>query len=164
MSSNFVRFQEFLNQAIAENFSCLTHKLANPPLKSGSSFPNRDPLLNMKRTKWPETEIRLVFSDACLKKSWNHLKRTYFWRVLALWSHCGSIGSRGAPHSALRHAIACSLAGNSEQHYIAYCCTERRSGDTFLVSCACQSLHCSQPRRLYTMYYILHTAATLSQV
>ena len=44
MSSNFVRFQEILNQALAENFSCLTQKLANPPLKSGSSFPNRDPL------------------------------------------------------------------------------------------------------------------------
>ena len=45
MSSNFVRFQEILNQALAENFSCLTQKMANPPLKSGSSFPNRDPLL-----------------------------------------------------------------------------------------------------------------------
>ena len=44
MSSNFVRFQETLNQALAENFSCLTQKLANPPLKSGSSFPNRHPL------------------------------------------------------------------------------------------------------------------------
>ena len=45
MSSNFVRFQEILNQAFAENFICLTQKLANPPLKSSSSFPNRDPLL-----------------------------------------------------------------------------------------------------------------------
>ena len=40
-----MRFQEILNQALAENFTCLTQKLANPPLKSGSSFPNRDPLL-----------------------------------------------------------------------------------------------------------------------
>ena len=30
MSSNFVRFQEILNQAFAENFTCLTKKLANP--------------------------------------------------------------------------------------------------------------------------------------
>ena len=45
MSSNIVRFQEILNQAIAENFTCLTQKLANPPLKSGSSFPNWDALL-----------------------------------------------------------------------------------------------------------------------
>ena len=45
MSSNFVRFQEILNQALAENFTCLTQKLANPPLKSGSSFPNWDALL-----------------------------------------------------------------------------------------------------------------------
>ena len=29
MSSNFVRFQEILNQAFAENFICLTQKLAN---------------------------------------------------------------------------------------------------------------------------------------
>ena len=45
MNSNFVRFQEILNQALAENFTCLTQKLANPPLKSGSSFPNWDALL-----------------------------------------------------------------------------------------------------------------------
>ena len=45
MSSNFVRFQEILIQALAENFIGPTQKLANPPLKSGSSFPNRDPLL-----------------------------------------------------------------------------------------------------------------------
>ena len=48
------------------------------------------------------------FDCTCRKKSWNHLKRTYFWRVLALGSHCGSIGSRGAPHTALRRAIICS--------------------------------------------------------
>ena len=30
MSSNFVRFQEILNQAFAENFTCLTQKLVNP--------------------------------------------------------------------------------------------------------------------------------------
>ena len=47
MSSNFVKFQEILNQALAENFSCLTQKLVNPPLKSGSSFPNRDPLFKI---------------------------------------------------------------------------------------------------------------------
>ena len=51
MSSNFVRFQEILNQALAENFTCLTQKLANPPLKSGSSFPNRDPLYVKKNQK-----------------------------------------------------------------------------------------------------------------
>ena len=45
MNSNFVRFQEILNQALNENFTCLTQKLANPPLKSGSSFPNWDALL-----------------------------------------------------------------------------------------------------------------------
>ena len=45
MGSNFVRFHEILNQALAENFTCLTQKLANPPSKSGSSFPNRHPLL-----------------------------------------------------------------------------------------------------------------------
>ena len=45
MNSNFVRFQEILNQALYENFTCLTQKLANPPLKSGSSFPNWDALL-----------------------------------------------------------------------------------------------------------------------
>ena len=45
MSSNLVRFQEILNQAL---FTYLTQKLANPPLKSGSSFPNiRDPLFQM---------------------------------------------------------------------------------------------------------------------
>ena len=30
MSSNFVRFQEILNKAFAQNFICLTQKLANP--------------------------------------------------------------------------------------------------------------------------------------
>jgi hypothetical protein len=50
MSSNFVRFQEILNQAFDENFSCLSQKMANPPLKSGSSFPNRDPLFE---NSWP---------------------------------------------------------------------------------------------------------------
>jgi hypothetical protein len=93
------------------------------------------------------------------KKIVSSPQENLFLASFGLGSHCGSIGSKGAPHSALRHAIVCSLAGNSEQHYIAYCCTERRSGDTFLVSCACQSLHCSQPRRLHTTlcttYYIL---------
>ena len=62
MSSNFVRFQEILNQALAENFSCLTQKLANPPLKSGSSFLNRDtmafPVVEFSREGY---KIRKVF-------------------------------------------------------------------------------------------------------
>ena len=44
MSSNFVRFQEIINQAFAENFICLTQRLANLLQKSISLFPNRDPL------------------------------------------------------------------------------------------------------------------------
>ena len=56
MSSNFVRFQEILNQALAENFSCQTQKLANPPLRSGSSFPNRDPLLLIKKLEIEKTK------------------------------------------------------------------------------------------------------------
>ena len=59
MSSNFVRFQEILNQAFDENFSCLSQKMANPPLKSGSSFPNRDPLFE---NSWPSASNFKSFS------------------------------------------------------------------------------------------------------
>ena len=59
MSSNFVRFQEILNQALAENFSCLTQKLVNPPLKSGSSFPNRDAFSGCTFKIFSKTEITL---------------------------------------------------------------------------------------------------------
>ena len=26
------------------------------------------------------------------KNSWNHIKWTYFWQVLAIWNHCGRVG------------------------------------------------------------------------
>ena len=67
MSSNFVRFQEILNQALAENFSCLTQKLANPPLKSGSSFLNRDTLLT--DFHWDDAKGILVFSNSSKKRT-----------------------------------------------------------------------------------------------
>ena len=60
MSSNFVRFQEILNQAPAINFSCLTQKLVNPPLKSGSSFPNRDPLFIPQTTFVPTFRPHII--------------------------------------------------------------------------------------------------------
>ena len=41
MSSNFVRLQEILNQAFAENVICLTDGESHQ--KTISSFPNRDP-------------------------------------------------------------------------------------------------------------------------
>ena len=74
MSSNFVRFQEILNQALAENFTCLTQKLANPPLKSGSSFPNRDPLFIPQTTFVPTfrphiiSELDGVLCQKCIPK------------------------------------------------------------------------------------------------
>ena len=29
------------------------------------------------------------------KNSWNHIKRSYFWRVLAIWNHCASLEAVG---------------------------------------------------------------------
>ena len=63
MSSNFVRFHEILNQALAENFNCLTQKLANPPLKSGSSFPNRHPLIEHAQKNLNMVKIIFELAD-----------------------------------------------------------------------------------------------------
>ena len=49
MRSNFVKFQEILNQTFAENFICLTHKLVNP-LVSIFVFPIWYSLLKIAET------------------------------------------------------------------------------------------------------------------
>jgi hypothetical protein len=88
MSSNFVRFQEILNQALAENFTCLTQKLANPPLKSGSSFPNRDPLLrNLHQSFVLCTASQIIGGYFALWPSQNILTLSDLW---LMYYYCGS--------------------------------------------------------------------------
>ena len=36
----------------------------------------------------PETEIEVNLLKSGWKNSWNPIKRTYFWRVPAIWNHC----------------------------------------------------------------------------
>ena len=75
MSSNFVRFQEILNQALAENFTCLTQKLANP-LKHlalnfiiGIHFLNkyREFPINVLKLPWKSLDVAPKLLEFALK-------------------------------------------------------------------------------------------------
>ena len=82
-----MRFQEILNQALAENFICLTQKLANPPLKSGSSFLNRDPLFRFRECLLRTVSLSYSFKSESLGKEGApgagyslNLVSMYFWK------------------------------------------------------------------------------------
>ena len=82
LTLNWVDFYDKID--LCSKFLYIISKIGESPPKCVSSFPNRDPLLNMKGIQWPETEI--MFNS--VKSS-----QLIFGGFLAIWNHCEAVCS-----------------------------------------------------------------------
>ena len=80
MSSNFPRFQETPNQAFAENFICLSKKLANPLKNLALHFLIGIPFVNkiVKTCDEPFCELKIISLFASMISKYTCIKMKLF--------------------------------------------------------------------------------------
>ena len=94
MSSKSVRFQEILNQAFAENFTCLTQKLVNPLKNLFLDFLIGIPFFAIFRFYTTEPHLMSTFAflwkcrfKQCSSFSTLHLVLNHFYLVSIKWGN-----------------------------------------------------------------------------
>ena len=91
---------------VARGVGIVGHNSKNPPKnkvkKSVKLTDHTCHCNNLTNLQWPETKI-------WWKSSWNPIKRSYFWRVLAVWNHCVVAGGNLTVKSRTWFFIGCWL-------------------------------------------------------
>ena len=73
------------------------------------------------------------------KNSWNHIKRSYFWRVLAIWNHCAAV-ARASLEAVGRRTWRGGRSAAASEAVWPTACAPRRPAHSFRMVMHCSAM------------------------